>query len=292
MNTKIKRILVPVDFTKTSEKAISKAVQIAKVLKAEIFLLHVLEYNSYQFSVLPKEQFLAPSITEIERLVAKRLDSMRVSIGEKHKIYPEINVTTGHIDSGIIRFSKKKNIDLIIMSTHGASGYKELFIGSNAQRVVTLSNIPVLTIQKKIARNGFKNILVAIDNSLHSREKVNIAMYMAKLFGAKLHILGLPNSNEKAALNKFKIKIASVETAIKAQGISYKTTMGKGKNLATTAVKYADQSNCDLIIINTGHESEITGIFLGAFAQQIVNHAKIPVLSVKHITDHYTFDHI
>jgi len=288
MTTKIKRILVPVDFTATSEKAVSKAIIISKVLRAEIFLLHVLDYNPYQFSVVPENQFMFPSITELEKALAKKMDAMRTSIRKKHKINPEINVTTGHIDSEIIRFSKKKNIDLIIMGTHGASGYKELFIGSNSQRVVTLSDIPVLTIQKKVHKPGFKHILIPIDNSLHSREKVNIAIHMAELFGAKLHILGLPNSNEKTTLNKFKIKIESVENAIKAHHLSYKTTYGKGNNLAATAMNYAEKSNCDLIIINTGHESQITGIFLGTFAQQIVNHARIPVLSVRHIADHFT----
>lgn len=287
MHTQIKRILIPVDFTTTSEKAISKAIAISKVLRADICLLHVLEYNPYQFSVVPTSQIAAPSVTEIEKAIANRMDAMRIKIRQKYKINPEIHVTTGHIDSGIISFSKKKKIDLVIMGTHGASGYKELFIGSNSQRVVTLSDIPVLTIQKKIAKPGFKHILVPIDNSLHSREKVNIAMTFAKLFGAKLHILGLPNSNDKASLGKFKIKIGTVEKTIKAQGISYKTSIAKGGSLATTAMKYAEQSNCDLIIINTGHESEITGIFLGAFAQQIVNHSKIPVLSVKHIPDHF-----
>lgn len=288
MPYKIKRILVPVDFTKTSEKAVAKAIIIAKTLNADIFLLHVLEYNAYQFSVVPEKQLLFPSITELEKALAKKMDAMRTGIRKKYKINPEINITTGRIDSEIIHFSKKKNIDLIIMGTHGASGYKELFIGSNSQRMVTLSDIPVLTIQKKIHKPGFNNILIPIDNSLHSREKVNIAMYMAKIFGAKIHILGLPSSNEKSAINKFKIKIESVERVMKLHNLSYKTSIAKGGSLATIAMNYADKSNCDLIVINTGHESQITGIFLGAFAQQIVNHAKIPVLSVKHIADHYS----
>ena len=187
-------------------------------------------------------------------------------------------------------FSKKKKIDFIVMGTHGASGYKEMFIGSNAQRVVTLSDVPVLTMQKKNKGLGFKNILLPIDNSMHSREKINMAIIFADLFKSKIHIIGLPDSSNKTELNKFKIKLGSLEKVIKEHKLSFKTTIVSGKSLANTAIKYASQNNCDLIIINTGHESKITGVFLGAFAQQMVNHSKISVLSLKHSHSDFAID--
>jgi nucleotide-binding universal stress UspA family protein len=168
------------------------------------------------------------------------------------------------------------------MGTHGTSGYKEFFIGSNAQRVVTLSEIPVLTIQKKIAKSGFKNILIPIDNSLHSREKVNIALIIAGLSRAKIHILGLSDSDYLPESKEINTKLKSVEQVVHTHSLEFLTSVINGKNLSEAALKYASENNCDLIVINTGHESNITGIFLGALAQQIVNHSKIPVLSCKH----------
>ncbi len=211
------------------------------------------------------------------------MGEMHDRIKNEFGINVKIFFTTGHIHSEIIDYSKKKKIDLIVMGTHGASGYKELFIGTNAQRVVTLSDIPVLTIQQKKKKAGFKNILLPIDNSTHSRQKVNMAIVIANAFGAKINILGLPDSNEKNELNKFKLKLKSVEEIASEAKLPYETTIVNGKSVAQAALKFANKNKCDLIVINTGHESKLTGIFLGTFAQQIVNHSKIPVLSIKHI---------
>ena len=195
MNTAIKKILVPVDFTETSETVISKATTLAKLLKADLLLLHVVAYNGGVFSILPETKTdLLPTITEIEKFVSKKMDDMQTDIRKKYGITPEVYVSTGNIDTEVIDFCKNKRIDLIIMGTHGASGYKEMFIGSNSQRIVTLSDVPVLTMQNDTGKLGFENILLPIDNSIHSREKVNLATAIAKQFGAKIHILGLPDS--------------------------------------------------------------------------------------------------
>ena len=284
----IKKVLVPFDFSETSEIAVEEATALAKLLKADLFLIHVMDFNERYYFIERETQTIITSPVEFERAIEKRMDKVKESIERKSGIKTEVYTTTGTIHSEVISFSKKKKIDLIIMGTHGTSGYKEMFMGSNAQRVVTLSDIPVLTIQKKINKSEFKNILIPIDNSFHSREKVNIAMFIADLFGSKIHLIGLPSFTDKMGLNKFKLKLESVEKIIHSNNLAYKTTILQGENLPQAALKYASQNNCDLIVINTGHESRTTGIFLGAFAQQIVNHSSIPVLSLKHTQDHYT----
>ena len=85
-------------------------------------------------------------------------------IKAKYGILTKVFVNSGRVDPEIIDFAKSMHIDLIIMGTHGTSGYREIFIGSNTQRVVTLSDIPVLTIQKGVKKTEFKNILIPIDN--------------------------------------------------------------------------------------------------------------------------------
>ena len=72
-----------------------------------------------------------------------------------------------------------------------------------------------------------------------------------------------------------------MEGIIAGKELKFTTTIKVASNMAKTALAYAAENNCDLMVINTGHESEITGVFLGAFAQQIVNHSPIPVLSIK-----------
>ncbi len=290
MNNVIKKILVPIDFSEISSTVFSKTTTLAKLLKADLLLIHVVPHTGYGFSIVPEKRNDLMNIQEIQMAVSQKMDELQAEIKNQYHITPEVYVSTGNIDAEIIDFAKNKKIDLIIMGTHGASGYKELFIGSNSQRVVTLSDIPVLTMQHDTKGLGFENILLPIDNSVHSREKVNLATSIAKQFGAKIHILGLNDSSDQTEINKFNYKIKSVEENIAAQNLPFKTTLVKGNKLAASAMEYADANKCDLIVINTGHESEITGIFLGAFAQQIVNHSKVPVLSMKHLASHYSID--
>lgn len=281
-NVSIKKILVPIDFSKTSEIAMDEAIAMAKKLKAEISLIHVVDFSGYYFSVVPEAQIILPTLLDLQKNISKKLEKIKATIKKKKGITVQVNVSNGEVHSEIIDFSKKKKMDLIIMGTHGTSGFKEVFIGSNAQRVVTLSEIPVLTLQKKIEKSKINNILIPIDNSIHSREKINTAMFIAGAYKSKIHIVGLPDTRDKEERSKFKIKLESLEKIAKKQKVAYTTKIVRGESLAKAAMNYATKNKCDLIVINTGHESKVSGLFLGAFAQQIVNHSKKPVLSIRH----------
>ena len=288
--TKIEKILIPTDFSDTSKTVVAEAMALAQKLKAEVCLMHVTEAGTPPLFMDPKTPIPSPPMEQVENEINRKMSETAKKLSDTYGITPSVYLKEGDIHDEIIEFAEKNDIDLIAMGTHGASGYRELFVGSNAQRVVTVSEIPVLTVQKQKPEPGFKNILVPIDDSVHSREKVNIAMLIADLFKAKLHIVGLPDSDDTQEMNKFKIKLESVEKLAKAHELPFVTTIVHGDSLAETALEYANDKNCDLIVINTGHESKLTGMFLGAFAQQIVNHSRIPVLSFRHRKEHYTID--
>lgn len=286
----IQKILVPVDFTETSKTATLMAITLAKQLKAEITLLNVIDFSAYSTFGAGYMTAIVPLPLEFEKEVKAKLNKIKESIIKNNGITPTTRIANGSVYGEIINFSKKNKTDLIVMGTHGASGLSEIFIGSNAQRVVTLSEISVITLQRQADQSGFKNILIPIDNALHSREKVDIAIIIAGLSSAKIHILALPLSKDKQELKSLKIKCDSVEEIIKANKLQYTSTTVFGKTLAKAAMDYASINKCDLIVINTGHESKINGILLGAFEQQIVNHSKIPVLSFKHSEGTYDID--
>ena len=288
--TVIKNILIPVDFSEASQRAIVEGARLAKLLEAELYFMHVLESSQHFYSRITSVDSLDYTAEDLRLIAEKELDKIRLYVEKKYDIVAKAALTRGHIFSEIMHYSLRKGIDLIVMGAHGHSGYKDWLIGSNAQKVVTHSLIPVLTLQSSFHKSGFKRILLPIDNSIHSREKVNIATLIAELFDAEIHIVGLPDSGEPVELNKFYTKIGSVEDYIRSDDLSYNTTILQGKNLATVAIDYAAKKNCDLIVINSGHESRLTQLFLGAFAEHIVNHSKIPVLSLKPTQDHYTIE--
>jgi len=289
MNTTIKHILVPVDFSHTSEFAANFASAMAKLFHAKLSLIHIVAYNEFIYPGLSEANIVMPLQSDIEEASKKKLQHLHLHIKNNYGIDAHIKNTVGNIETEITDYAKEQNADLIIMGTHGKSGYKEVFLGSNAQRVVTVSDVPVLTINKERNIAGFSKVLLPIDDSQHSRQKVNIALDIAQKYNAQVHILGILDSEDETEKNKFLIKLKSVEDAVRAKGLQYHSTMKQGESLSKMALEYAEENKCDLIVINTGHESKITGMFLGAFAQQIVNHSKIPVLSVKANEDTVSF---
>ena len=280
----IKRILVPVDFSKESESICLKAGAIAKLFKSELYLIHVVENNGTHFMVVPEAKDSSLPVNEIEEVAEDLLGNLSESIKNSTGIDADTFVSEGSIEDEIFKYSNENEIDLIIMGTHGISGYKEFLMGSNAQRVVTLSDIPVLTMGKGISSKGFKSILLPFDDSMHSREKLNIAAEFAELFGSEIHILELPETKNESELKEFRVKMETVEQLLKEKKIPFKTKIISEDNVAKAALDYADKQGCDLIVINTGHESKLKGVF----TQHIINHSKIPVLSVKATKETYT----
>lgn len=278
--TDIKRILVPTDFSETGMLALDHAVFMARLLKAHLYLLHVIEALEYTYSIYEPE--VAVSDTEgVHDIIQEKLERLADHISKTNGINVSTVVGSGRPASGIADAVADNNIDMIIMGTHGAKGFEEYFIGSNAHKVVTMAPCPVITVQQHATKMGFSNIVMPIDNSLYSRQKVDYVIKLARLYDSKVHILGLLNSDEEIDEKKFNIKLDSVENVLKKTDLRYMRKVVKGKNVAEEAIRYSEKEKADLLVIMTDHESTLKGAFLGSLAKQIVNHSRIPVLSIR-----------
>jgi nucleotide-binding universal stress UspA family protein len=167
------------------------------------------------------------------------------------------------------------------MGTHGASGFNEYFIGSNAHKTIKKCHCPVLTVQVDSKKIGFTDIVLPVENSYHSLQKVNKTVDLAKLYAAKIHLLGVQHKPDETAQKAFNLMMENVEKVIQHAGLSFDRTIVSGENLAEQTLKFAKQQGADLIVVLTDHESELNDSLLGALAKQMVNHSKIPVLSIK-----------
>ena len=159
----MKNILVPTDFSEQAENALKVAAQFAKTYNADIYLLHMLE--------LPM-QLIDPTSNNNSQNLPESLFFMKLA----HKRFEEVlasdyleGVTvheTVHFHEafdGIMEVSKEHDCDLIIMGSHGATGFKEMFIGSNAEKVVRTSEIPVLVIKNE--HNVFEGNKIVVASS-------------------------------------------------------------------------------------------------------------------------------
>lgn len=285
------KILIPIDFSETSMIAIEHGAFTAQLFKADLVLLHVVENHWENFSIVaPEIRVDAPS--DLTNLIEKRLEETAADIRSKYGVKSTCITSDGNIFQEIINVSEEHHIDLIVMGTHGTSGVVEFFAGSNTFKVVTESVCPVLSVRVQASKVGFKDIVLPIDDSMHSRQKVNYAAEMAKHFASTVHILGLSNTSDETALKRFELKMEQVEDYLKQADISCTRKTINGGNQAKVTYDYAKSVNADLIVIMTDQEEAITGRLMGSFAQQIVNHSKIPVMSIQPVQGRIDFPNL
>lgn len=283
MKLQFKKIMVPTDFSETSEMALAHAAFLARLINAELLLVHIQAFDPYYFEI-PEPLILIQDQDKLDKYIDNKLIAMVRGVEEEYGIRPRHLTSIGHVSNELIQLAQREKADLIIMGTHGAKGFEELFIGSNAHKIVDIAPCPVLTVQAHAANPGFSTIILPVDRSQHSREKVPVAMALAKVYGAKIHILGLLNhldDDDENEYGKLQIVLDQVQDVAEKAGIAFTRHTVKGTHLAAEALKYGKSVNAELIIIMTDHESAMTGLFMGPLAKQIVNYSRIPVLSIK-----------
>ncbi len=279
----IRKILIPVDFSAPSLKAIKPGIQLAKLCKAEVTLIHVVDILP---STADSLRYIVPGSPAYENDLTDMSNDKLSKLAEsmKKKGVEKVNVLSvkGQTYKEIVRFSKKVKADMIVMGTHGISGFSEFFMGSNAFRVVSHAECPVLTVQKHISSQDFKNIIVPFRDKTHSREKINYAITMAKIYGATIHVLGVDTEGTKSHLKKMTLEGEQIKKIVEKFGVKCKLNVVAGSFLADTILKYAKKINADLIVVTSDMDKvSISEFFMGPFAQQIVNHSHFPVLSIR-----------
>jgi len=282
----IKRILVPIDFSETSLTALDHAVYIAKLNTADITLINVMEST---YSYAPSTDYTALTFTNLEsyeKSVLKQSKEHLLKLTQRIKKKDGVNivgiVSTGWVKEEILEAAESTRADIIIMGTHGVKGFREFITGSNTFRVANEAKCPVLSVRKQSKEPGFKNILMPFRDRPHSREKVDYAIKMAELYGAKVHVLGIDTDDDKDQFKKIELEAAQIKRIVEKHGIACNVKVKSSPYLADKVLKYAKKKNADLVVVMADLDKmQISEFFMGPFAQQMVNHSPIPVLSIR-----------
>ncbi|MBN4072241.1 universal stress protein [Flavobacteriales bacterium AH-315-E23] len=276
-STNKRMILVPIDFTDITIVALDQAVNLAKVIGAEVTLVNVAEdhglFNKY-ISSSESGDYKKETEKKLKNLVSDRSDSgVAMHTMQAHgKIYAKIN-----------EIAEMINATLILMGTSGSLGLMK-FIGSNTLRVIRESKIPVISIKGKEIAEGLSSILLPLDLTKETKDKVSKAVWLSKLYGnARIDIVSVNSSTDEFIKNKIKATDKQVQQWLQGKGID--TTLKvitdtKGKSVAECIIDYAGTVNAGLIMIMTQQENNVTEMFIGSSAQAIINGSEIPVMSV------------
>ncbi len=269
-----RQIIVAIDFSKNSQHALEYAVLIANIVHADIILVWVDKPES-------DESIYTNEVTEVRQEAKKRMEEWIKKYQSKLK-HGKISfkLRKGKVYKEIANMAKYHDAYLVLAGAHGVSGFEAFWIGSNANKIVANCECAVITMRDSFnVKKGIRKVVMPIDNSPSTRQKVPFAMEFSKCFCSEIHVLELQSSGLKTLQAQVKGYTQQVTKYLAENEVKHVVHSVKADNNTTATIEYAKEIGADLIIIMTEQESS-GNILLGPYAQQMVNNSPIPVMSV------------
>jgi nucleotide-binding universal stress UspA family protein len=276
----MKKIIVPIDFSDHSENALKAAALFSQKVETEVYALHMLdiqEVNLSQSSEFSQEKaifFLKLAEERFKKFLQKSYlkDVKVIPIIKRYKVFSEIN-----------EIAKEINADLIIMGSHGATGLKEFFTGSNTEIVVRYSETPVLVIKNELNDVDFSDVVFATDFSEESIPAFKKILTSLAFLNAEIHLLFVNLPNEKflttpemdALVNNFLMTAEGhIERLINVNFVC-------AKSVEKGILSFSNAVGADLIAVATHGRKGLSHIFSGSISEDISNHSTLPIMTYK-----------
>lgn len=275
----MKKILVPIDFSKEAKYACEVAAQIAKKVKCEIILLHMLDIPGASIDPIDSNNMRggAQAIFFMKTIHKKFQKYKALPFFEGIKITESVKFHKAF--NGVIEESKKNNVDLIVMGSQGATGLKEMLVGSNTEKVVRHSDIPVLVIKKNVPNFDIKNMIFASDFSKESKASFKNVINFANIFKAKLHLLYINTIHNFESTQVSTVKLEKFVSGFDKKQFSLNiyndTTIEEG------ILNFGKEIDADVIAINTHGRSGLSQLFSESISKELANHALRPIVTFK-----------
>jgi nucleotide-binding universal stress UspA family protein len=272
----MKKILVAIDFSDCSINALEHAITIANRASAGILMIFVVKPATSRDMIMDPPKTLSAMVREKFEGLVKKYQPM---MGDNAL---DFTIREGKVFTEIIREAADKSIFLVVAGTHGASGFEEFWMGSNAFRIVTTSPKPVITIREDVpVKRDLKKIVMPIDSSDETRQKVPFTAFIAQIFQAEVYILSVYTSKIQAVKRRVDSYTEQVEKHFTEENIKYVLESVYADNVTESTIEYARKIDANLISIMTEQERKARNLWLGTYAQQMVNHARFPVLTIR-----------
>ena len=293
---RVKNILVPVDFSPPSQKAVNYGVALALEFRARLILTHIVPHvTSYEHS------FSAGANQIEQRMPEDATEKMAQMVGSKYQTSVNLKriLKTGDIREELIKIVNDEEIDLVVMGTHGRGTLEHFFLGSTTEKVIRKVPAPVLTVSHldpgkevhlpehiKIGR-----IVYATDLSINGEVGLRYAAELARTFQAELTLLHVMDDLElgvdfgEYAPDRALLRIndqkrlhgfieAEHATDLRPKAVTLDGTPYR------VITKYAEEHDADLIVINLQSKGFLERAMLGATAERVIRSATVPVLSL------------
>ena len=263
----INKILVASDFSSVSDTAIDHALKLASATTAEIYVLHVAR----------EQADVNTAKIKLEKQISER-NSTNITTHALVKI--------GNFISEIGNSAEEIGAQLIVMGTHGPKGLIQTVTGGDAMKVVSHSQKPFIVVQDKgIKDTGYDNIVVPLDMTEDSKQKLDEVADIAKYFNSKVHIIA-KYEKDKSLYAKLKNNVIFAKKYFSDKGVAFSIVISEPKaDFEKEIITYAKENDADLIAIINSLKWNIFGsLFASRREEQIItNKEQIPVLCVNPI---------
>lgn len=272
----ISHVLTPIDFSESSLNAFESALAIAEKNNASFTIIHVQD-NTFESDLSSSSinHKIADNFGDVLNALA---DAAHSKLGKA----PRLILGEGPISASIVNAANKYACDLIVMGTHGASGFRELFIGTNTYKVIKYATCPVLIIPTKKKYRQFNNIIFPLKPLPGALKKYDLVRCMLhEKDESYLQILCLSSTKNEDDEQILEYLVDELKEKISGEPTKISTQFSFGNNIAEKVLKTADDVRADLILLTPSIDISNKHFFIGPYTQRILHHAKTPVLIVK-----------
>lgn len=279
----MKTILVPYDFSEQAENAYEFAQGLAKKTRAHLKLIHILEIPTMTSIGTMGTVDPAYGIDKIYviELIEKRKQQLAAIEAEHNDADFKLStkLVFGNPYAGITQEVSEFDANLIVMGSKGSSGLEELLIGSNTEKVVRNASCPVITIKDKRNVEDIKNIVFASDFTKSSTKIINKLKKLSTALNAKLCLVKI---NTPSMFENSRDSLRSMQEFIEEHGLlNTKTDIYNSASEEEGIIQYAEDINADMIAMATHGRTGFLHLLSGSIAEDVVNHAKRPVWTMK-----------
>jgi len=273
----MKKILVPTDFSECADKASQVAIKISRMIGTEIHFLHIADVPVDWFTMEDNEN-MYPEVTKNIKHFQSKLESL-VQDASTASVAATNRLAFNKNYQGILQYIEEEQVDMVIMGSKGATGLKELLVGSNTQKIVRVSPVPVLVVKEDLTdRFNLEHMVFVSDFNEEVMDQFKKYVAFVRSLNAKLSLLFINTPENFTDSLTTKIKLGNY--AMHAPGVVQNTHVFNSYNFLDGLNLFCDENNVDAVGMITHGGTSGMHLFSGSLTEKVVNHSELPVLTM------------
>lgn len=278
MNTKIKNILVPTDFSEKSNNAIEMAIQMAMRHNASVILFHIIA-NYFIIDRTGKQVIGYETIKENIKKAETSLDTLKTVLTEKYStLKVETRIRPENLIDSMNDFVVSEGIDLVVVGTSGKQKLRQLILGSSSYNMLSYVQCSILLVPETCKKYSFKKILFPVRVPNNLTEKLELSLAIAEKNKSIISLLGINDEYGPASLTN---AFLDLKKQLSAKSANYTSEFLLTHDKAIEISEFSKKEETDLIVLNEEDEESWKSIFSENFLKKIINTTEIPLLFLK-----------